>query len=336
MLEVGGYYDAEDLAGPWGVFRSIERLAKGIDNHIVVGPWPHGGWARGDGDAFGSLRWTFKAGPYFRDSVEFPFFMHHLKNAPDPKLPKVLVFRTGADRWERFDAFPPPGAVKKSLFLQPGGRLSFEPPKGGAQFAEYISDPANPVPVVDRADPSGMPRDYMTGDQRFAARRADVLTFQTDALTEDVTVAGPVSPVLFVATSGTDADFDVKLIDVFPDDAPNWPGDTTGFTVAGYQQLVRGEPFRGRYRRSFEKPAAFVAMQADSLRFEMPDIDHTFRKGHRIMVQIQSSWFPLTDRNPQTFVPDIFEAKPEDFQKATMRVFHAAGKASRLELFVVR
>jgi len=336
MMEVGGYYDAEDLAGPWGVFRSIERLAKGTDNHIVVGPWSHGGWARGDGDTLGSLRWTFKAGPYYRDSIELPFFLHHLKDAPDPGLPKVLVFRTGADRWESFDAFPPPTAVKKSLYLQPGGRLAFDPPKGGAPFAEYVSDPANPVPVVGRADPSGMPRDYMTADQRFASKRPDVITFQTDVLTADVTIAGPVSPVLYVATSGTDADFDVKLIDVFPDDAPNWPGDTSGFQVAGYQQLVRGEPFRGRYRRSFEKPVAFQPMRPDSLRFETPDVNHTFRKGHRIMVQIQSSWFPLTDRNPQTFVPNIFEARPEDFRKATMRVFHTAGKNSRVEVFVAR
>ncbi len=336
MMEVGGYYDAEDLAGPWGVFRSIEKLAPATDNHIVVGPWPHGGWARGDGDTFGSLRWSFKAGPYYRDSVEFPFFMHHLKNGPDPKLARVLVFRTGSDRWDSYNTFPPAEAMKKKLYLQPGGKLSFEPPRGGAEFAEYISDPSNPVPVVGRPDPSGMPRDYMTGDQRFASQRPDVLTFQTDPLAEDVTISGPVAPVLHVATSGTDADFIVKLIDVFPEDAPDWTGDNSGFKVAGYQQLVRGEPFRGKFRDSFEKPVPFKPMKADSLRFEMPDINHTFRKGHRIMVQIQSSWFPLTDRNPQTFVPNIFEAKPEDFKKATMRAFHSPGKPSRLEVFVTK
>jgi putative CocE/NonD family hydrolase len=336
MMEVGGYYDAEDLFGPWGTFRAIEKLAKGTDNHIVVGPWPHGGWARGDGDAFGDLRWNYKAGPYYRDAIEFPFFLHHLKGAPDPKLPRVLVFRTGADRWDSYDTFPPKSAAKKAFYLQPGGRLDFEPPKGGAEYDEYISDPSNPVPVVGRMDPSGMPRDYMTGDQRFASKRPDVITFQTDVLKEDVTIAGPVSPVLHVATSGTDADFVVKLIDVFPDDAPDWPGDSTGFKVAGYQQLVRGEPFRGKFRKSFEKPVPFKKMEPDSLSFEMPDIYHTFRKGHRIMVQIQSSWFPLTDRNPQTFVPNIFEAKPEDFQKAAMRVFHSRRKASRLDVSVVR
>jgi uncharacterized protein len=176
----------------------------------------------------------------------------------------------------------------------------------------------------------------MTGDQRFASKRADVLTFQTAPLTEDVRIIGPVTPVLHVSTSGTDADFDVKLIDVFPEDAPNWPGDTTGFKVAGYQQLVRGEPFRGRYRRDPAKPIAFVPGKPDSLRFTMPDINHTFRKGHRIMVQIQSSWFPLNDRNPQTFVKNIFEAKPEDFRKATMRVYHSAMQASRVEVLVLK
>jgi putative CocE/NonD family hydrolase len=175
----------------------------------------------------------------------------------------------------------------------------------------------------------------MTGDQRFASKRPDVIVFQTDPLSEDVTISGPVAPVLHVATSGTDGDFVVKLIDVFPDDAPNWPGDTTGFVVAGYQQLVRGEPFRGRYRRDPAKPVAFVPNQPDSLRFAMPDINHTFKKGHRIMVQVQSSWFPLTDRNPQTFVPNIFEAKPTDFKSATMRVYHTAARDSRLEIHVL-
>jgi len=189
--------------------------------------------------------------------------------------------------------------------------------------------------VVDRPSASGMPRDYMAGDQRFAAKRPDVLTFQSDPLPEDLTIAGPVAPVLHFATSGSDADFVVKLIDVFPDDAPNWPGDTSGFVVAGYEQLVRGEPFRGRYRRDPAKPVAFVPDQPDSLRYVMPDINHTFKKGHRIMVQIQSSWFPLTDRNPQTFVPNIFEAKPSDFKRATMRVYHTPSQSSRLEVRVL-
>jgi putative CocE/NonD family hydrolase len=198
-----------------------------------------------------------------------------------------------------------------------------------------VSDPAKPVPLVDRVEGQGMPRDYITADQRFASRRPDVLVYQTDVLGEDVTLSGPLHPVLHVSTSGTDADFIVKLIDVFPNDAPNWAGDQSGFLVGGYQQLVRGEPFRARYRRSFEKPAPMVANQADSIKFEMPSIHHTFRKGHRIMVQVQSTWFPHIDRNPQTYVPNIFFAKPEDFRAATMRVYHSATKPTRIELLQI-
>ena len=339
MLEVGGYYDAEDLAGPWRTFRGIERLDPGASNHIAIGPWSHGGWSRGEGSAHGALHWDARTGPWFRDSVEVPFFMHYLHGAAAPALPKVLVFRTGADRWDRYDAWPPSSAEARSLYLLPGGKLGWARPAastGAASFDAYVSDPSRPVPVVGRADRSGMPRDYMTGDQRFAHQRSDVLTFQTDPLTEDVTIAGPVSPVLHIATSGTDADFVVKLIDVFPADAPNWPGDTSGFVVAGYEQLVRGEPFRGKFRRSPSHPVAFVPNRPDSLRYDMPDINHTFRTGHRIMIQVQSSWFPLVDRNPQTFVPNIFEAKPSDFRPATMRVFHAAGSESRIEVHVLR
>ena len=338
MLEVGGFYDAEDLAGPFRTFRGIEKLSPSADNHIVMGPWAHGGWSRGDGTSHGTLRWQTPTGPWFRDSVELPFFMYHLAGGPKIDLSKVTIFRTGGERWDRYDAWPPKNANARSLYLLPGGKIGWGKPTGSGadvRFTEYVSDPANPVPVIEKPSASGMPREYMTGDQRFASRRPDVVTFQTEPLTEDVTIVGQVTPVLHVATSGTDADFDVKLIDVFPDDAPNWPGDTTGFKVAGYQQLVRGEPFRARYRRDVSRPVAFVANRPDSLKFSMPDVNHTFKKGHRIMVQVQSSWFPLTDRNPQTFVPNIFEAKPEDFKKATMRVYHTPTQSSRLEVRVL-
>jgi putative CocE/NonD family hydrolase len=338
MLVVGGYYDAEDLAGPWRTFRGIERLAPGADVHLVAGPWSHGGWSRGAGNVMATLRWQTQTGPWFRDSVELPFYLHYLKDAPMAKLPKVLAFRTGGERWDSYDAWPPRNANKKSLYLAANGGLAWSPaPRSQppVPFTEYVSDPAHPVPVVERNTPEGMPRDCMVGDQRFASKRSDVITFQTEPLTEDVTIVGPVSPVLHVSTTGTDADFDVKLIDVWPDDAPNWQGDTTGFKVAGYQQMVRGEPFRGRYRKNPANPYPFIRNMTDSLRFTMPDINHTFRKGHRIMVQIQSSWFPLTDRNPQTFVPNIFEAKPEDFKSATMRVYHSAAHPSRVEVYVL-
>lgn len=349
MLEVGGYYDAEDLAGPWRTFRGIERLAPGSDNHIAIGPWAHGGWSRGDGNSHGTLRWQTKTGPWFRDSVELPFFLHYLEGDAMTPLPKVLVYRTGGERWDRFDAMPPKDAMKKSLYLLPTKKLGWTPSTaaepgrpgnvGGLVLARdaYISDPAKPVPVVGRKDPNGMPRDYMSGDQRFASARPDVLSYETDPLTEDVTIVGPVAPTLYVATTGGDADFDVKLIDVFPDDAPNWPGDSSGFKVAGYQQLVRGEPFRGRYRHDPANPVSFARLfgHPDSLHFVMPDIDHTFKKGHRIMVQVQSSWFPLNDRNPQTFVPNIFEAKPKDYKSATMSVYHTQRMTSRLDVHVL-
>jgi putative CocE/NonD family hydrolase len=333
VLTVGGFYDTEDIHGPWWVYSGIEKLTPGADNHIIVGPWSHGGWSRGDDDVLGTLHWKYKTGPFFRDSVEYPFFAHYLAGAADPKLPSVLVFRTGGDTWDRYDSWPPKASTPASLYLQPGGKLSFsQPSKGGAAFDEYVSDPAKPVPVVERVENNGMPRDYITADQRFASRRPDVLTYQTDALTSDVTLTGWVTPVLHVSTSGTDADFIVKLIDVFPDSAANWPNDPTMFPVGGYQQLVRGEPFRARYRRSFEKPSPMVANAPDSIRFDMPPIHHTFRRGHRIMVQIQSTWFPHIDRNPQRFVPNVFEAKPSDFQRATMRVYHTPARATRLEL----
>ena len=332
VLTVGGFYDTEDIHGPWWVYQNIERLSPATDNHVIVGPWSHGGWSRGDDDALGTLRWKYKTGPFFRDSIEYSFFAHHLAGAPDPRLAKVTVFRTGGDRWDGYDSWPPKGSSPAALYLQPNGKLSFTPPRAGASFDEYVSDPAKPVPVVERIENNGMPRDYITADQRFASRRPDVLTYQTDELTEDVTLTGWVTPVLHVSTSGTDADFIVKLIDVFPDSAANWPGDATQFPVGGYQQLVRGEPFRARYRRSFEKPSPMLPNAADSIRFDMPPIHHTFRRGHRIMVQIQSTWFPHIDLNPQRFVPNVFEAKPSDFQKATMRVYHTPTRATRLEL----
>ncbi len=338
MLVVGGFYDTEDLMGPFGTFGALTKLSPNNDNRLIMGPWAHGGWNRGDGTVLGNLQWQTKTGPFFRDSVEFPFFMHHLNGAAAPQLPKALVFRTGADSWDRLDAWPRKDLERKALYLQPGGKLAFTPPPtatAARAYDSYVSDPAKPVPLLDRIESQGAPRDFITADQRFASRRPDVLVYSTEPLTEDVTISGPLNPVLHVATSGTDADFIVKLIDVFPDDAPNWEGDSSGFIVGGYQQLVRGDPFRGRFRRSFTTPVAFTPDRPDSLSFTMSDVNHTFKRGHRIMVQVQSSWFPYVDRNPQTFVPNIFEAKPEDFKAATMRVYHVPRQASRIEVGVV-
>ncbi len=340
MLIVGGFFDTEDIQGPWRTWRAVERLSPQNTAKIIVGPWSHGGWGRGDANSLGIQRFgTASLGVYFRDSVEFPFFLHHLKNGPDPKLAEATIFETGTNVWRHYAQFPPAGAVPRSLYFHPGGKLSFSPPAalaGAAAYDSYLSDPMKPVPTTDRIEGQGMPRDYIVADQRYASRRPDVLTYVSDVLTEDITIMGPVAPRLHVATSGTDADFMVKLIDVLPEDAKNLADDEPGFVRAGAQLLIRGEPFRARYRRSWTKPIPFTANVPDSLGFEMPDVNHTFLKGHRIMVQVQSTWFPFIDRNPQTFVPNIFEAKPSDYRTATMRVYRVPGRASRIDVKTAR
>lgn len=339
MLIVGGFYDTEDIQGPWRTWRAVERLSPNNDARIIVGPWSHGGWGRGDANALGVQRFgQASLGTYFRDSVEYPFFMHYLKGGPSPTLAEATIFETGTNVWRSYDQFPPADAVRRTLFFQPGGRLSFSSPPpatGEGAYDSYVSDPMKPVPVVDRIDPQGVPRDYIAADQRFASRRPDVLTYVSDVLTEDIAIVGPLNPHLVVATSGTDADFIVKLIDVEPADAPNLPDDERGFVRAGAQLLIRGEPFRARYRRSWQNPEPFVPDVPDSLSYETPDVNHTFRKGHRIMVQVQSSWFPVFDRNPQKFVPDIFEASPSDYRTAVMRIYRSAAMPSRLEIFTL-
>lgn len=338
VLVVGGHFDTEDLQGPWRTWRAIERLSPGNDARIIMGPWSHGGWGRGDANILGNQRFGAPSGPFFRDSVEYPFFAHYLKGAPDHGLAEATIFETGNNVWRRYDQFPPTQAVTRTLYFHPGGKLAFTPPpvaRGVAAYDSYLSDPMKPVPTTDRIEGHGMPRDYITADQRYASRRPDVLAYVSDVLTEDVTVVGQVAPRLHVATTGTDADFMVKLIDVQPDTVPNWEGDASGFTRAGAQFLIRGEPFRARYRRSWSRPIPLVPNRPDSLAFEMPDVNHTFRKGHRIMVQVQSTWFPFIERNPQTFVRNIFEAKPSDYRSATMRIYRSADRPSRLEVRVL-
>ena len=315
VLTVGGWFDAEDLSGPLKVFRSIEKNSPGANSTIVMGPWSHGGWSRTDGDALGSVTFNAKTSLFFRENIEFAFFNYYLKGKNDPKLPKAYLFETGTNQWRKYDQWPPKDAPSRTLHLQANGKLSFDSgPADG--FDEYVSDPNKPVPYIGYIA-QGMTREYMVDDQRFASTRTDVLTYETDALTADITVAGPIHPTLHVSTTGTDSDFIVKLIDVYPNDVPQ------AEKLGGYQQLVRGEPFRGKFRNSFEKPEPFTPGKEAIIDFTMPDINHTFRKGHRIMVQIQSSWFPLIDRNPQKFliIPD---AKPADFQKATPRVYRTS------------
>jgi uncharacterized protein len=347
VLTVGGWFDAEDLQGPFSTFHAIDKYNSGIFNALVIGPWVHGGWAHYDGENLGRVEFNASTGDYYRKNILFPFFEQYLKGSGDAKLPKAYVFETGTNVWRKYSAWPPKEAEAKTLYFHANGGLSFEPPSSDASaFDEYVSDPAKPVPFVNYVD-SDVPQEYMDSDQRFASSRPDVLVYETPELPEDVTIAGPISPKLFVSTSGTDSDWDVKLIDVYPADFPESKFDKENpedrshndvgppsFTMGGYQQLVRGEPFRGKFRHSFEKPEAFTPGKVEEVDYTMQDVNHTFRRGHRIMVQVESSWFPLTDRNPQTFV-NIPDAKPSDFVKATERVYHGQEQASGIVVGVL-
>ena len=339
VMFVGGWFDAEDLSGPLKLFRAVKAGGPQAPESLVMGPWRHGGWARGDDDTLGNLNFASKTGDFYREHIEFPFFMEHLKDkgdglkaSPGERTPEAYVFQTGKDQWVRFANWPPKEVVEKALYLDANGKLSWDAPTASA-FDEYVSDPDKPVPVIGTIG-EGMPGDYMTYDQRFASQRPDVLTYQTEPLDHDVTIAGPIRPVLQVSTSGTDSDFVVKLIDVYPNDYPDPKPNPKDAHMAGYQQMVRGEPFRGKFRNSFSKPEAFVSGEAAHIEYVMPDVCHTFRNGHRIMVQIQSSWFPLIDRNPQQFL-DIAQAKAADFRKATERVFRGGASGSKVMVEVL-
>ena len=343
VLNVGGWFDAEDLSGPHKTFRSIAEQSPQADDRLVIGPWVHGGWGRLDGERIGEVQFGAKTGEFYRDRIEFPFFEHFLKDAPWPEPPaKATVFETGTNVWRRYTAWPPEGSRPKMLYFQAGGRLSFDRARdgGGPGYDEYVSDPAHPVPEVSFAASAGPTRDYMVADQRFAQERPDVLTYQTDVLSENVTFAGPLRAKLHVSTSGTDSDFVVKLIDVYPQEevAPVPRGQRSRVEdvvapeplMAGYEQLVRGEPIRGKFRHDLYHPVPFVPGKVEPVEFTLVQVNHTFQKGHRIMVQVQSSWFPVVDLNPQVF-EDIPKAKPEDFKAATERVYHTLAEPSGIE-----
>jgi putative CocE/NonD family hydrolase len=333
VLTVGGWYDAENLFGALETYRNVEASSPGATNVLVMGPWRHGGWSHGDGSSLGPVPFHSKTGEFFRERIEFPFFEYHLKGKGTADFPEAWVFETGTNQWRTFDAWPPRQARSRSLFLRADGGLGFDPPpptsNGGAAFDEYVSDPARPVEYTELIQ-EGMAGDYMIQDQRVASRRPDVLVYSGDELKEDITIVGPIGARLFVSTSGTDSDWIVKLIDVYPDDYPAGESESP-VKLGGYQQLVRGDVLRGKFRKSLSKPEPFVPNEPTPVNFTLQDVSHTFRAGHRIMVQIQSSWFPLVDRNPQTFV-DIYRAQDSDFQKATQRVYRSREMPTRLEL----
>lgn len=350
-LVVGGLFDAEDVFGAWNLYKAIEEKSEN-NNKVVMGPWFHGQWGgRGDGSFLGNIRFDSKTSEWYQNNIEVPFFNYHLKGKGDlNQLNEATIFFSGENKWRQLPQWPPANAQSQNIYLQQNGNLSWAkpaPPSNsvgegpGVRFTQYTSDPAKPVPYTEDVHVSRT-REYMTDDQRFAARRPDVIVFQTDILTEDVTIAGPLYANLFAAISTTDADFVVKLIDVFPDtfrysgDAGQ-PNRSVGgsYPMGGYQMLVRGEIMRGRYRKSFEKPEAFKPNKVEEVRFYLPDVAHSFKKGHRIMVQIQSSWFPLVDRNPQKFV-NIYNASANDFQKADIKIYHSSQYPSHIVLPVVQ
>lgn len=340
VMLVGGWYDTED---PQGLLRQhdfMEHNGPPAVDMLVMGPWNHGGFARGDGDRLGNINFGSKTGVYYREKIEFPFFSYWLKGKGDGKFPRANVFQTGMNQWRKFDVWPPATAKSTSVYLDAKGKLAWQQPVQ-ATFDEYLADPNKPVPYVGSLIATRILNSYMTEDQRFAATRPDVLVYKSEVLDHDVNVFGPISVDLKVSTTGTDSDFVVKVIDVFPGDSPDYNATATpvtpgavpvpapASTMGGYQQLIRGEPFRGKFRKSFEKPVPFEPGKPDRITFALPDVAHTFRAGHRIMVQIQSSWFPLNDRNPQKFM-DIPKALSTDFVKATQRIYTGGADGSKI------
>ncbi len=343
VLNVGGWFDAEDPVGPFYIYRAVEKDNPGIVNMIVMGPWNHGGWARGAGDRLGNVRFGVKTGEFFREQIQYPFFAFHLKDKPifpGNAIPEAYMFATGINEWRKHSEWPPKDSKPLTFYFHAAGKLKTEASSDAGQGAydEYLSDPWRPVPYLGYIV-RGMTSDYMTEDQRFASQRTDVLVYKTEPLSEDLMIAGSIKVSLTVSTSGTDSDFVVKLIDVYPGDYPT-PAPPAGqelppnaVKMGGYQQLVRGEPFRAKFRNGFEKPEPMTSNKPTVINFELPDVYHSFRKGHRVMIQVQSSWFPLVDRNPQKFM-EIPKARPEDFQKATQRVYRSAKQSSSVTVLV--
>ena len=342
MLWVGGLFDAEDCWGAWNSYKATEKQSPQTNSKIVMGPWYHGQWSR-EGSFLGNIRFESNTSDFYQKNIEVPFFQYYLKGKGSvDEIAEANIFFTGENKWKKLSKWPPENVEEKNLYVNNNNLLGFENKTSATKqpFYEYVSDPAHPVPYTEDIH-NHRTREYMTDDQRFASRRPDVLTFQMEELKDDITLAGPVIADLATSISTTDADFVVKLIDVFPDsfryDTPHPSGDAAKglYPMGGYQMLVRGEIMRGKFRNSFEKPVPFVPGQVTHVKFEMPDVAHTFKKGHRIMIQIQSSWFPLADRNPQQFM-NIYKADESDFKKATIRIYHDAANQTKFILPVIK
>ena len=335
-LNVAGWWDQEDFYGPMKEFETWEKQDAHHYNHLVAGPWNHGGWGWSKGDQLGNIRFGSATGEYFRAKIQARWFAWYLKGKGDGNFAKVIAFQTGTNVWKNYDSWPPAQARRKDLYFRADRKLSFDKPTGEGDDAydSYVSDPANPVPyrtrpIEETYGPGSRWYTWLTEDQRFVHDRPDVLSWETEPLREDLTITGALTARLYAATSGSDADWVVKLIDVYPQHYPEEP------KMEGYEFMIANDVFRGRYRKSFEAPEPLVPGKVEEYTIDLHTQDHVFRKGHKIMVQVQSTWFPIIDRNPQTYVPNIFEAKEEDFRAATQKIYRSAGAASRVELSVM-
>ena len=332
-LVVGGWFDAEDLFGALRTYEAIEKQSPGNKNFLVMGPWTHGAWAAAEWKEFGTHQFGTDVNKYFQDSIEMAFFNYYLKDKGNFNASEATMFETGTNQWKHFNQWPPVYTMPKNFYFGPNNTLLNNKNTALKSYSEYVSDPAKPVPYTSGIH-AGRNDEYMIEDQRFAAIRPDVLVFETDTLTDDMTIAGPIVADLFVSITGSDADFIVKLIDVLPEYEKNID-KKPGTTMAGMQRLVRAEVIRGKFRNNLSKPEPFVPGKVAEIKFALNDALHTFKKGHRIMVQVQSSWFPLVDRNPQKFLR-IPEATESDYQKATIKIFHDATNSSKIILPVMK
>jgi len=337
IMNVAGWWDQEDFYGPQKAYETWEKKDKSNKNYIVIGPWNHGGWGGGPGRTLGNISFDTATGETFRKDIQAKWFAYYLKGKGDGHFAEAITFQTGSNTWKNYDSWPPKEAVKKNLYFQANGKLSFDKPTGKAtvDYDSYVSDPAHPVPyrtrpIEETYGPGSRWYTWLTEDQRFVHNRPDVLSWETDSLAEDITVTGSLFAKLFAATTGSDADWIVKLIDVYPEYYPKEP------KMAGYQFMVANDVFRGRFRKSFEKPEPITANKVESYTIDLHTLNHVFKKGHKIMVQVQSSWFPIIDRNPQKYVPNIFEAKESDFQKATHKIYRSANFSSHIEMDVMQ
>jgi putative CocE/NonD family hydrolase len=337
-LNVAGWWDQEDFYGPMTTYQRLERVDKKNLNYLVVGPWNHGGWGRGPGNSLGAIPFGSDTGAYFRQKIEAPWFAYWLKDKGTLPFKEAMLFQTGSDTWTAFDSWPPREAQTRNLYFREDGKLSIDAPQTDASeaFDSYLSDPAHPVPYRHRPIDMTYPEDHpgswntwLVQDQRFVDNRPDVLTWETDELKEELTLAGQVAAKLFASTTGSDSDWVVKLIDVYPE---KYPQD---WKLSGFELMIADEIFRGRFRNSFEKPEAIIPGKITPFTIDLHSANHVFKKGHRIMVQVQSTWFPLYDRNPQKFVPNIFEAKESDYQKVTQHIYRSKSFPSRVEVSVL-